>query len=277
MTATAMTAQELVTRRAEYVELIERLRSSVPRQVPPGAQLLVVSRGDDELLTIPGIIAGHFPQDADGRYAGHYPHDSDAAIDHLEAHRRGGAGFLMFPATSLWWLDHYEDLRQHLDSRYRRVRRDEDCVIYDIRPAEVASIDAEAMVDPGTDVLWGPIRGLVDALLPPDDAVMVLVRDASEVISLGTRPVERELLGAVLTGDDHHQGWARIGSRFVVIPHLSDDGRIEASQVARVLCDSHRLVARHETVCTVLERRPGARHLKSVREDRVPSLGKAGS
>ena len=274
-------AQELVTRRAEYVELIGRLRQSVPRQVPPGAQLLVVSRGDDELLQIPGIDARHFPQDADGRYAGHYPHDSTAAIEHLEAHQQGRAAFLLFPATSLWWLDHYEGFREHLDTRYRRVRSDADCVIYDVRLAAAAADTLDAGIGLEAQQLWAQIRGLLDALLQPEDGVVVLVREASDAIFLGTRPVERALLGTVLAADAHESRPPRGQSRFLVIPHLDEAGSDEASRATAILFDSHRLVARHEAACTILERRPpdasrSGRHLRSIPEGGRPLRRKAG-
>ncbi len=281
MSSTAATAQELVTRRAEYVELIARLRQSVPRLIPPGSQLLVVSRGDDALLEIPSIVARHFPQDAEGRYAGHYPHDSEAAIEHLESHQQGGAAFLLFPATSLWWLDHYDGLREHLDARYRRVRSDDDCIIYDIRRLELAAADPDAALDPEAARLWVQIRDLLDALLGPDDHIMVLVREASDTIIPGRRPAERALLRTVLTDESHAGPRPTSDARFLVIPHPSSADPEDASRAAVVLADRYRLVARHQAVCTVMELRPPAeaqlvRHLRSVHEGRGPSSRKAG-
>src|SRR5438034_539208 len=81
--------------------------------------IIVVSKGDDELLKLGGCCAWHFPQCEDGVYAGFYPVDSAAAIAHLEELRAKGAGFLLFPATSLWWLDHYVAFRWHLERTCR--------------------------------------------------------------------------------------------------------------------------------------------------------------
>ena len=80
--------------------------------------------------------AKHFPQ-VKGAYAGHYPGDSSGAIEQLETLRAQGASFIVFPGTSLWWLDHYTEFREHLDARYRRICSSDDCVIFDLAVAPV--------------------------------------------------------------------------------------------------------------------------------------------
>src|SRR5919198_2939095 len=113
----------------DYGHLVSRFREIVRRAVPPGAVVAVVSRGDHELLDLPGRSAWHFPQRSDGAYAGYYPADSAGAIAHLESLRECGAGFIAFPATALWWLNHYDAFRRYLEERYRPVvRDDETCV-----------------------------------------------------------------------------------------------------------------------------------------------------
>jgi hypothetical protein len=115
----------------EYRRLTERIRKLVAENLPPRATVLVASRGDDELLKLDGHRAWHFPQAQDGSYAGHHPADGREAIAHLEASRARGGEFLLFPRTGLWWLDHYLDLREHLESRYPAIVREEDtCVIF---------------------------------------------------------------------------------------------------------------------------------------------------
>ena len=94
--------------------------------------VLVVSKGDDELLKLGGCKAWHFPQTGQGVYAGYYPADSAAAIAQLEALRAKGGQFLLFPSTAFWWLGHYEDFRHHLDARCGRIWGDEQCVIYQL-------------------------------------------------------------------------------------------------------------------------------------------------
>jgi GT2 family glycosyltransferase len=119
-----------------YEREAEQLREAVRAAVPAGAAVLVVSRGDDALLQLNGRQAMHFPQAEDGGWAGHHPADSDEAIGHLEQLRDGGAGYLVVPPTYRWWLDHYDGLRDHLDSRYRAVLSDErGGAIYDLEGA----------------------------------------------------------------------------------------------------------------------------------------------
>lgn len=97
-----------------YPRLVERIRAAALDTVPTGARVLVVSRGDRDLLDLGDLDAGHFPQDPEGRYLGHHPRDSEDAIAQLEALREQGAEYLVLPATSSWWLEHYGELASRL-------------------------------------------------------------------------------------------------------------------------------------------------------------------
>jgi glycosyltransferase involved in cell wall biosynthesis len=117
----------------EYRRLRKRIRAAVPRAIPPGAIVMVVSRGDDDLLDLHGRVGWHFPQNAAGIFAGNYPADSEAAIAHLEELRAKGARYLLLPDTASWWLHHYDGFRQHLKKRYRRTLNKEGvCILYDL-------------------------------------------------------------------------------------------------------------------------------------------------
>jgi hypothetical protein len=118
-----------------YRESVDRIRESVRGSVPPGSTVLVVSKGDEELLRFDDRVGAHFPQTDGGTYAGHHPGDSSEAIGQLEALQRGGAEFILFPATGMWWLDYYAELRTYLDSHYSRVCENDDCVIYELAAA----------------------------------------------------------------------------------------------------------------------------------------------
>jgi len=116
---------------AEYARLVDRTRALVRTVVPAGAVLAVVSRGDGRLVDVDGRVGWHFPRTADGRWAGHHPPDSAAAVDALEDQRRRGARYLVFTATTRWWLDYYGGLRQHLDETARLVLdRPDTCTVY---------------------------------------------------------------------------------------------------------------------------------------------------
>jgi hypothetical protein len=108
-----------------------RVREVIRGAVPAGSVVLVVSRGDEGLLGLEGRTAWHFPRDAEGRYAGHHPGSSSEAVRHLETQRALGAGYLAFPCTAFWWLEHYEGLRRHLEECSRIVAYQKDaCLVY---------------------------------------------------------------------------------------------------------------------------------------------------
>jgi hypothetical protein len=115
----------------EYRNLRERIQRLVASHLPRGARVLVISKGDDELLNLDRARGCHFPQAGDGRYANTYPAGSAEAIDHLESLRTQGAEFLVIPKPAFWWLDHYSEFSEHLETRYRPVMRDEEtCLIF---------------------------------------------------------------------------------------------------------------------------------------------------
>ncbi|HSF19251.1 MAG TPA: hypothetical protein VLK65_27245 [Vicinamibacteria bacterium] len=118
--------------RIEYNELKPRIRQIVRDSISETATVLVVSKGDDELLDLDGRASWHFPQVEDGSYAGHYPASNEDAIAHLKALLTRGAEFLLFPKTAFWWFDHYGEFRRYLDSHYTQIVGGEDCVIYDL-------------------------------------------------------------------------------------------------------------------------------------------------
>jgi GT2 family glycosyltransferase len=110
---------------------VEKVRAEVETTVPDDAAVLVVSRGDRELVALGERIADHFPQAPDGGYLGHYPRDSDEAIAQLERLRADGADFLVLPETAYWWLDHYDGFADHLRSHYR-VAGGDSCTIFEL-------------------------------------------------------------------------------------------------------------------------------------------------
>ncbi|HEY3107732.1 MAG TPA: hypothetical protein VGL23_03215, partial [Chloroflexota bacterium] len=122
----------LPSKQLRYQRLIEEIRAVVPAAVPAGAVVAVVSRGDDALLALDGRVGWHFPRTADGAYAGHHPADGAAALAHLAELRARGARYLLLPSTALWWLEHYPELRDHLERGCERVWGDDRCLIYQL-------------------------------------------------------------------------------------------------------------------------------------------------
>jgi hypothetical protein len=124
-------------RQVRYRELVTHIRDIVKAVVPDGVIVAVVSKGDQELLKLGGERRGwHFPQDDSGNYVGYHPADSSEALAHLEQLRTRGAEYWLLPGTSFWWLEHYDQFRDHMNSRYRRLWGDEACLIYQLSNAQ---------------------------------------------------------------------------------------------------------------------------------------------
>ena len=131
--STVAETREQLSRQDAYYELIARIRNLVRELLPPNATVLVVSKGDDQLVSFPTQHGWHFPQNDDGLYSGEHPADSVQASAALEQMRIKGAQYLLFPQTSLWWLDSYPEFRDYLQTHYRTLlRREDTCVIFSL-------------------------------------------------------------------------------------------------------------------------------------------------
>ncbi len=117
-----------------YENLMQRIRRAVCQATPPTATVLVVSKGDEELLKLDGRRAWHFPQTEAGIYRGYHPASSEEAIEHLKELSVKGGQFFVIPRATLWWLEHYEGFKHHLERLHRLVVSDRDtCLIFDLR------------------------------------------------------------------------------------------------------------------------------------------------
>jgi hypothetical protein len=116
-----------------YRSLLGKLRGVARAELPAAATVVVISKGDDELLDLGVRRAWHFPQDAHGGYAGHYPESSATAIAQLEELRSRGAEYLLVPATASWWLERYPEFGRHVRNSYTLVvDESEICSIYSL-------------------------------------------------------------------------------------------------------------------------------------------------
>lgn len=116
---------------AKYQDFVPRFQEVVRQNLPSAATVLVVSKGDSALLELGPHTAWHFPQREDGAYLGYHPADCATAIAHLETLREKGAGYLIFPQTAFWWLEHYGELRKYVEGHYTLLLNDENtCMIF---------------------------------------------------------------------------------------------------------------------------------------------------
>src|SRR5262245_23370603 len=192
----------------------------VTATVPPSQTVLVVSRGDDTLLRLGSRSGWHFPRTSDGRYAGYYPKNSAEAIKHLEELRARGARYLVFPATSLWWLEHYPDFKDHLDRRYECVVRDDKiCAIYALGDDDTHGADepsAEAAHDEQVDASGEQLASFLDSILP-DETILGII---------GSGEVALSRLQGRDVWDFHPSEHAPADSKAAVahLEHLHDEG-----------------------------------------------------
>jgi len=171
--------KDVAARHAEYLKSTARLHDAAREKIPAGAQVLVISKGDDALLRMGGRRAQHFPQGPDGRYAGFHPADSAAAIVQLDALAARGAQFLVIPAASLWWLEHYREFAEHVASGV--VFRDDAIgAIYALSELEVAS---STRSDFAAAAVYRQLEAVVCNLLPAGARLLVISKGDPQLLA----------------------------------------------------------------------------------------------
>ena len=235
--------------------------------------MVVVSKGDQGLVQLDSVEGWHFPRTADGRYAGHHPADAADAIAHLEQLRAEGANYFLLPSTYFWWLDHYDDLIQHLQSRYRLTAHCPDtCLIYDLTAGPVATGMPVAALSAGNGTSNGagaqnplvpPIRALLHSLVPDHEPVLVVSDGDEEFLRLGrvalhfphdTQGNHRPIGPIGRGGISAQLSSARArGVRYLVVPETVARGE-EAMELLRAALREHgRQLAVREGICAIYE------------------------
>jgi hypothetical protein len=138
-----------------YQALVERCRRLVCGVVPSDATVLVISKGDPQLLNLEGRAAWHFPQNEDGTYAGHHPANDDECLRELARLRAKGATYLVIPAPAMWWLEHYGRFARYLQTQCWTVLSTSDCAVVRCPPIDAIVDQSEELRSLG--------RGAVDA------------------------------------------------------------------------------------------------------------------
>lgn len=110
-----------------------RYASFVSLALPEGATAAVISKGDPALVAVPDRDLVHLPADGTGAYLGHHPANGAEAVAALTRAAVGGAGHLVVPAASSWWLSHYGELAEHLARRARLIAHHDDiATVYEL-------------------------------------------------------------------------------------------------------------------------------------------------
>ena len=162
---------------AEYSLLVADVRAFVESATHPGSIVLVASKGDDSLVSLPGRQGWHFPRDVDGRYAGYYPADSEAAILHVEQLREQGAEYLVLPSTAFWWLEHYQGLADHLQRCYPAT----EATPPSFSPGIARQDDAD---EPAVSPFAAQLRSYLGSLLPAEAVVAVVSTGDPTLVAL---------------------------------------------------------------------------------------------
>jgi hypothetical protein len=242
---------------SEYAELVAEVQSAVSASLPPAASALVLSKGDEALLEIPGIAAAHFPQDAAGGYAGHHPRDGETATAQLEELRRRGAQYLVIPATARWWLEHYGAFAEHLADHGQLICDvPGTCLIFDLGQPVLGSLDTTAVAAPRTSP--DQMRDYLEKLMSTDSSVVVL-EDGDMGLAASLAPVHAAALAPRrLHGEDGGAvaGLARLvegGAEYLVIPRAADEWLEAHGDVSTCIESSCRKIADQRHLCRVFE------------------------
>jgi len=229
----------------EYAELIGRVQAAVLANVPAGASVLVVSKGDAALLELPNLAAAHFPQGEGGGYAGHHPRDGGSIIAQLEDLRRRGAEYLVIPATAQWWLDYYEGLAAHLGGHGRLVAEAPGvCTIFSLAAEQPPPLLLTPLGPPRASA--AQLREFL-ALLLPEEAALVVLEAEEDGIAAALAPLRASpmpLAGHDTTGaivELHERG--RAGAEYVVVPRGTDRWLAAHAAIEAVLDEDMRKVA----------------------------------
>lgn len=243
-----------------YAELVQRLCIMVQTAVPEGAIIAVVSKGDPNLLAFTARRGWHFPRTTSGEYAGHHPADGDDAVERLRSARAAGATHLVIPQTAIWWLDHYIELRRHLEGAATVVARDDDVGVVYALEAPVPAPSAQVAPQLGRDLDTVQLEQLLANILPEECTVVVAAGAHTSLPEVGDRvllPWHIDGAGAAHATSKLEELRSR-GAAFLVVPVAVDPLLRRNVAVQRYLAQSGPQVLHQRHVCTVFDLR-GAR------------------
>ena len=258
------------TTTVDYAAVVRGTLDAVRQSIPPDATVLVVSRGDEQLLELDERIAWHFPRDADGNYVGYHPSDSAEALAHLDQWRLRGAQYLVLPATLFWWLDYYGDFAQNLRAGHGAVFEDDSCVVFRLagEGLSAAGLDAAERVS-------RPLAELVDLLLPPGASIAVVSSGDERLVRLSGRTAAHfpPDLFQIPGGDADGDVLAALaqmradGLEYLVVPDMAPSWLDLHPDFLPELERRYTCVARRTDVCSVFALPPPPAHGTPPPED----------
>ena len=131
-TAAAEAPSPSVSSAARWAEQLQRATAEILEIVPPGSAFILVNDdqwGNEHEFVNRRVIPF---LERDGRYWG--PPENDAtALSELERLRQAGAGYVIFAWPSFWWLDYYNGLRNHLQTKFPCLLANERVVVFNLK------------------------------------------------------------------------------------------------------------------------------------------------
>jgi SAM-dependent methyltransferase len=110
--------------------------------LPEGAKLILVDEAQwPRFALAPRQVIPFIERD--GEYWGP-PEDDAQAIRELDRLRQGGAEFIVFASPAFWWLDYYTRFATYLRSGFPCVSNTGRLIIFDLRTAELSTIEEES-------------------------------------------------------------------------------------------------------------------------------------
>jgi glycosyltransferase involved in cell wall biosynthesis len=121
-------------RERKKIRDVERVLNEMKRLeevTNPGDIYILVNEDAWNSNPIPGRRVFPFLE-KNGQYWG-LPADDQAAIQELNRLRTLGADYIVFAWPSLWWLEHYSEFNNYLNSRFKCVFQNKNIVVFEIK------------------------------------------------------------------------------------------------------------------------------------------------
>jgi hypothetical protein len=255
-----------------YEEIVQRLPRLVEELTPVGAIVMVVSKGDEDLVRLDSRAGWHFPRAATGQYAGHHPPDGRWAVEQVEALRAAGGAYLVLPATYHWWLEHYPELDRHLHVRYERLPcAEEVCRVYRLLELPTAPPRAVPILLDGRGQrhILPAMRALVGSLIPDEEVVLVVSEGDDALLDLDRPswhfPHDAAGKHVPLEAVDGRHAVTQLrtlrgkGVKYLAVPAAGYPSLLHDKALAAYLGEECRTLALRDRVCVVYELRSSVR------------------
>ena len=117
-------------RAREWIKLFDLARTDLATILNREAQAILIDEGKVGESVLPAGVAIPFPE-ANGCYAG-LPASDESALCEMKTWQSRGARYVVFTWVSFWWLEHYPQLKNYLQSAHRCLLQNDRVVVYEL-------------------------------------------------------------------------------------------------------------------------------------------------